>query len=205
MNHVTKNITFDADGVYRWAYELNLYKNPTIIFLIWKIFGFILLGMWLFMVLLEVIDDTLTLETLLDISEVMLLFALGFGVLCLVGYLVYALMMGGKYCVLFEMDERGVNHIQMAPQVKKVEAISILTMLVGAMAGRPGVVGTGILAAARTSMYTAFADVRSVEPLPGRDLIKVNELLNKNQVYAEKEDYDFVLNFILAHTRNKNT
>lgn len=201
MNHVTKNITFDADGFYRWAYELNLYKNPTIIFLIWKIFGFILLGLWLFMVLLEFIDDTLTLETLLDISEVMLLFGLGFGVLCLVGYLVYALMMGGKYCVLFEMDERGVNHIQMAPQVKKVEAISILTMLVGAMAGRPGVVGTGILAAARTSMYTAFADVRSVEPFPGRDLIKVNELLNKNQVYAEKEDYDFVLNFILAHTK----
>ena len=201
MNHVTKNITFDADGFYRWAYELNLYKNPTIIFLIWKIFGFILLGLWLFMVLLEFIDDSLSLETLLDISEVMLLFGLGFGVLCLVGYLVYALMMGGKYCVLFEMDDRGVNHIQMAPQVKKVEAISILTMLVGAMAGRPGVVGTGILAAARTSMYTAFADVRSVEPIPGRDLIKVNELLNKNQVYAEKEDYDFVLNFILAHTK----
>ncbi len=201
MNHVTKNITFDADGFYRWAYELNLYKNPTIIFLIWKIFGFILLGLWLFMVLLEFIDDSLSLETLLDISEVMLLFGLGFGVLCLVGYLVYALMMGGKYCVLFEMDERGVNHIQMAPQVKKVEAISILTMLVGAMAGRPGVVGTGILAAARTSMYTAFADVRSVEPFPSRDLIKVNELLNKNQVYAEKEDYDFVLNFILAHTQ----
>jgi len=201
MNHVTKNITFDADGFYRWAYELNLYKNPTIIFLIWKIFGFILLGLWLFMVLLEFIDDSLSLETLLDISEVMLLFGLGFGVLCLVGYLVYALMMGGKYCVLFDMDERGVNHIQMAPQVKKVEAISILTMLVGAMAGRPGVVGTGILAAARTSMYTAFADVRSVEPIPGRDLIKVNELLNKNQVYAEKEDYDFVLNFILAHTK----
>ena len=117
MNHVTKNITFDADGFYRWAYELNLYKNPTIIFLIWKIFGFILLGLWLFMVLLEFIDDSLSLETLLDISEVMLLFGLGFGVLCLVGYLVYALMMGGKYCVLFEMDERGVNHIQMARHV----------------------------------------------------------------------------------------
>lgn len=201
MNRVTKNITFDSDGVYRWAYELNLYKNPTIIFLIWKIFGFILLGMWLFMVLLEFIDDSLSLETLVDISTSMLLFALGFGLLCLVGYLVYALMMGGKYCVLFEMDERGVNHIQMAPQVKKVEAISILTMLVGAMAGRPGVVGTGMLAGARTSMYTSFADVRSVEPFPGRDLIKVNELLNKNQVYAEKEDYDFVLNFILAHTK----
>ena len=53
MSHVSKNITFDSDGVYRWAYELNLYKNPTILFLIWKIFGGILLALWLFMVVLE--------------------------------------------------------------------------------------------------------------------------------------------------------
>ena len=201
MNNVTKNITFDSDGVYRWVYELNLYKNPTILFLIWKIFGFVLLGIWLFMVILEIIDDNLSLDTLMDITSVFLLLALGFGLLCLIGYLLYALMMGGKYCVLFEMDDRGVHHIQMESQIKKVEAISILTMLVGAMAGRPGAVGTGMLAGARTNMYTAFVDVRNVESCPGRDLIKVNELLNKNQVYAEKEDFDFVLNFILTHTK----
>jgi hypothetical protein len=202
MNNVTKNITFDSDRVYRWVYELNLYKNPTILFLIWKIFGFVLLGIWLFMVILEIIDDNLSLDTLMDITSVFLLLALGFGLLCLIGYLLYALMMGGKYCVLFEMDDRGVHHIQMESQIKKVEAISILTRLVGAMAGRPGVVGTGMLAGARTSMYTAFADVKSVEFCPGRDLIKVNELLNKNQVYAEDEDFDFVLNFIRAHTKS---
>lgn len=201
MNNVTKNITFDSDGVYRWAYELNLYKNPTILFLIWKIFGFILLGMWLFMVMLEIVDDNLSLDTLMDVTGIFLLLTLGFGLLCLIGYFLYALIMGGKYCVLFEMDERGVHHIQMDSQIKKVEAISILTRLVGAMAGRPGVVGTGMLVGARTSMYTAFANVRSVESYPTRNLIKVNEFLNKNQVYAEKEDYDFVLNFIRAHTK----
>ena len=100
------------------------------------------------------------------------------------------------------MDDKGIHHIQMKAQIKKVEAISILTRLAGAMAGRPGVVGTGMLAGARTSMYTSFADVRSVESCPGRNLIKVNELLNKNQVYAEDEDFDFVLNFIRAHTKS---
>lgn len=205
MKQVTKNITLDSDGVYRWAYELNLYKNFTILFLIWKIFGFILLGLWFFMVLLEVIDDNLSLDNFIELTGGLMIFSLGFGILCLLGYLLYALIMGGKYCVLFEMDDRGVHHIQMDTQIKKVEAISILTKLAGAMAGRPGVVGTGMLAGARTSMYTAFADVRSVESFPGRDLIKVNELLNKNQVYAEKEDYDFVLKFIRAHTRGKGT
>jgi hypothetical protein len=202
MNHVSKNITFDSDGVYRWAYELNLYKNPTILFLIWKIFGGILLALWLFMVVLEVIDDNLSLDNLFELTVGLLLFSLGFGLICLLGYLLYALIMGGKYCVLFEMDDKGIHHIQMKAQIKKVEAISILTRLAGAMAGRPGVVGTGMLAGARTSMYTSFADVRSVESCPGRNLIKVNELLNKNQVYAEDEDFDFVLNFIRAHTKS---
>jgi hypothetical protein len=102
--------------------------------------------------------------------------------------------------VLFEMDERGVNHIQMEPQVKKAKLIGALTMLVGAAAGKPGVVGTGLLAGARTSMYSSFDAVKSVEAFPRRNLIKVNEFLCKNQVYAADEDFDFVLGFIRAHT-----
>ena len=199
MSNVTKNITLGEDGVYRWVYELNLYTNPTIIFLIWKIFGYICLGMWLLMLLLAAAEGDFR-EEFFDITQNCLLFALGFMMLCLVGYLVYAMIMGGKYCVLFEMNEHGVNHIQMKPQVKKAEAIGLLTVLVGLAAGRPGVVGTGLLAGARTSMYSSFDAVKSVEAFPGRNLIKVNELLFKNQVYAEKEDFDFVLGFIRAHT-----
>ena len=199
MNNMTKNIALGEDGVYRWVYELNLYTNPTIIFLIWKIFGYICLGMWLLMLLLAAVEGDLA-EEFFDISQTCFFFTLGFMTLCLVGYLIYAMMVGGKYCVLFEMDERGVNHIQMEPQVKKAELIGMLTMLVGAAAGKPGVVGTGLLAGARTSMYSSFDAVQSVEPFPRRNLIKVNEFLCKNQVYAADEDFDFVLGFIRAHT-----
>lgn len=200
MQNVTKNIALGEDGVYRWVYELNLYTNPTILFLIWKIFGFLCLGMWILMVLLDIGDSDFWWSGFFDVTRACLLFTLGFLLLCLVGYLVYAMMMGGKYCVLFEMDEKGVNHIQMAPQVKKAEAIGLLTMLIGAAAGKPGVVGTGLLAGARTSLYSSFDTVKSVEPFPRRNLIKVNEFLSKNQVYAEDEDFPFVLDFIRSHT-----
>ena len=200
MSNVTKNITRGEDGVYRWVYELNLYTNPTILFLIWKIFGVICLGMWILMVLMDIGDSDFWWAGFFDVTRACLLFTLGFLLLCLVGYLVYAMIMGGKYCVLFEMDEKGVNHIQMAPQVKKAEAIGLLTMLIGAAAGKPGVVGTGLLAGARTSLYSSFDTVKSVEPFPRRNLIKVNELLSKNQVYAEDEDFAFVLDFIRSHT-----
>ena len=200
MSNVTKNITRGEDGAYRWVYELNLYTNPTILFLIWKIFGVICLGMWILMVLMDIGDSDFWWAGFFDVTRACLLFTLGFLLLCLVGYLVYAMIMGGKYCVLFEMDEKGVNHIQMAPQVKKAEAIGLLTMLIGAAAGKPGVVGTGLLAGARTSLYSSFDTVKSVEPFPRRNLIKVNEFLSKNQVYAEDEDFAFVLDFIRSHT-----
>ena len=199
MNNVTKNITLGEDGVYRWVYEMNLYRNPTILFLTWKIFGYICFGFWL-LVMFFTYDDDFWWDGFLRSAELVLIISALFMVLCLLGYLVYALIVGGKYCAMFEMDENGVNHIQMPSQIKKAELIGLLTTLAGLAAGRPGVVGTGLLTAARTRMYSSFGAVKSVEAFPGRNLIKVNELLFKNQVYAEKEDYDFVLGFIRAHT-----
>ena len=58
--------------------------------------------------------------------------------------------------------------------------------------GRPGVIGTGMLASARSSMYTSFDDVRELEILPKQHLIRLNEKLSRNQVYAEDEDFAFV-------------
>ena len=196
---MTKNIALGEDGVYRWVYEMNLYTNPTILFLTWKIFGFACLGLWL-LIMVFTYDDDFFWDGFLQSVEFFVIFLALFAALSLVGYLVYALIVGGKYCVMFEMDENGVNHIQMPPQVKKAELIGLLTTLVGIAAGKPGVVGTGLLASARTSMYSSFPAVKSVEPFPRRNLIKVNEMLFKNQVYAVDEDFDFVLGFIRSHT-----
>ena len=63
-------------------------------------------------------------------------------------------------------------------------------------------VGTGMLAAARTSMYTRFDSVKELEILPKEHLIRLNENLNRNQVYAEDEDFAFVADYIRARCRN---
>ena len=110
MGNVTKNITLGEDGVYRWVYELNLYTNPTIFFLLLKICGGVGLGLWGLLLLLAAVEGNFVRE-FSDITKVSILFTLGFFALILVGYLVYGLIMGGKYCVLFAMDEAGVNHI----------------------------------------------------------------------------------------------
>ena len=107
------------DGIYRWVYELNLYTNPTIFFLVSKIFLGIGLGIFFFIQVLVMIEDGFQLDQLLDSIVMLAAGFVGILVLVAVGYLVYAFIMGGKYCVLFEMDERGVKHTQLPHQVKK--------------------------------------------------------------------------------------
>ncbi|MBP5212883.1 MAG: hypothetical protein J6Z30_08510, partial [Pyramidobacter sp.] len=112
----------------------------------------------------------------------------------------YALIMGGRYCVLFEMDYKGVEHQQMKAQVKKAQLIGVLTALAGLAGKRIGTVGQGMtVAGASGSMYSAFADVKSIVADKKRSLIKVNETLFKNQVYADGEEFDFALDYIVTH------
>lgn len=194
-----KNIKLCPDGKYRWVYELSLYRNPTILFLVWKIFFWIMAGLWAFLVILGMGDSDFWFEGFLDITKTYCIIIVGMLVLCAVGYYVYALIMGGKYCVMFEMHDNGVLHQQMDRQVKKAEAIGAITALLGVMTKNPTTAGIGLTSSAHTSMYSDFKKVRSVKFYPRRNVIKVNAPFNKNQVYAEKEDFEFVQNYILAH------
>lgn len=121
----------------------------------------------------------------------------------LTGYLIAASSKGFKYCVLFEMDEQGVLHKELPKSLKKTQALSALTVIAGLAAKRPGTVGAGLLAASRSSLSSSFERVKSVKVLRFYHTIKVNETFAKNQIYAEKADFDFVLGYILEHVSDK--
>lgn len=198
----SKNIMMCPDGKYRWVYELDMYKSSAIIKEVWRAFliaGLIVAAM---LAVFSLIEGNSLAETVRFVGEVMAILFGIFLVLSILSYLIYAFMVNGKYCVLFEMDEQGINHKQHEKQVKKSQLIGAIATIAGAAAGRPGMAGTGILAAARTSMYIGFDDVKELEFLPKEHLIRVNETLNRNQVYAEEEDFAFVANYIKAHCKN---
>ncbi|MBR0303610.1 MAG: hypothetical protein IJQ80_07150 [Clostridia bacterium] len=199
---VGENIVRGSDGKYRWRYDMSLLKNPTVFILIWKIFFFIILGIFAFVMIIDAIEwgDVFE-ERLLSNLKFFGYFLIGMTVVTAIGYLIYAAMMGWKYCVEFEMDERGVNHAQIPAQAAKARKIGRAAMIAGAAAGSRGALGAGI-AAWRTEMYSEFSKVRRVKAYPRRNLIKVNGLLEHNQVYAAKADFDFVLNYITTHCTN---
>ena len=110
---VTENIVLGADGKYHWYYEFKLMKNPTILFVLWKIFFWIFVVMWAFLSIVNSLEGHFNTKDFLDFSKIFLLILGGVEVLIAVAYFIYAAMNGFKYCVMFEMDEDGVRHTQM--------------------------------------------------------------------------------------------
>ncbi len=195
------------DGKYRWVFEVPMLKNPSILIDVYKVLGIIFGLVWLFNVLIIGCEGDLSLSSLWDFSYGFLILT---GVFLVIGYIAYVIVAwnyGWKYVVLFTLDEKEVKHEQMPRQVKKAQVLGALTAMVGVAAGKPGVVGTGLLAASHSSSTSTLANVTHLIPCRRMNLIKVNQLFNKNRVFVPDEDFDFVYDFLCRHctkAKNKN-
>ncbi|MBP3857224.1 MAG: zinc ribbon domain-containing protein [Ruminiclostridium sp.] len=193
---VTENIYLCPDGIYRWIYEFAMLKNPTVLFTIWKIFGGIIGGVWLFLQLIALFEGGLNADSFIGSTGLFAVIAAGMLVLSFLAYLIVAALYGWKYIVLFEMNESGITHTQMQQQFKKAQALGWLTAMAGSLTGNPAMAGAGISSAVHDSIHSDFDKVKSIKVRRSRHTIYVNEMLFKNQVYAAADDFDFVLNYI---------
>ena len=190
---VADTIFFCPDGKYRWIYEFPMLRNPLILLTVWKIFGCIILAQLAISFLLEVFDgsvrswvtDYLLSPGILIVPGI--LFALS-----VIGYLIVAARYGWKYLVLFEMDEEAVVHIQLPKQFEKARALSALTVLAGLAGGSFTAAGSGMLAGAKDRSVSEYRLVRRLIGSRRFRTIRVNGLLERNQIYAAGADYDFV-------------
>ena len=192
-----KEIKKCEDGTYRWVYEFSMLKNPIILLTVLKIFALVLIGMWLIFGLFSIKDEGFVGAYVYEAKALIIPAVILFG-LSIISYLILAGLYGWKYMVLFEMNEEGIRHIHMEKQFKKAEAMGWLTALAGAIANSPQVTGTGLLAATKQEMASEFSKVKKMKVLRGFHTIKLDALLNHNQIYADGEDYDFVVEFIKA-------
>lgn len=182
-----------ADGSYIWYYELRMFRNPAILFTLFKIFASIV---FLMSLLVGFLDSKNIFESIKLIALFNLYGDLGLLALVALAYGLYALVLGRKYCVIFEMNEKSISHKQLDRQFKKAEVVSFLTTLVGGAAGSATTMGAGILAGTRNEMVTQFNKVKTMVVKRNRSVIYLQSGLSWNQIYVRKEDFDFVLDFI---------
>lgn len=173
------------DGVYRWAYDVDLFANPTILFTIIKVIGICFGFMWLLEVVPAMFEDCFALSELLETTKIFLLLFAGMMILTVISYWLYArIAFGGKYCVLFEMDEKGITHTQAPKQFKKAQ---VMALIAGLTANNLSTLGNALVVGSRSSLSSDWDNVRNVQCFHQRSVIKVNEPGKKNQVYASKE------------------
>ncbi len=193
----------DYDGKYRWTFSVNLFRDLHIAFLVWKIFFFIFLAVFAFVFLLDLTGGSLDARRVSDFFRVCAYVFAGMTVLVILGYLIYALNMGGEYIVEFTMDEKGIDHRQTAAQAKKARKLGALTASVGAASGSFGAAGAG-RSAQKTELYTEFERVRKIKAYPRRHLIRLSAGLEHNEVYVDDEHFFFVLDYIRTRCENLN-
>lgn len=190
------------DGVYRWIYEFHLLKNPVILFVLWKILALSLGGVWAFVTLLSLGDQSFWWKGFWSETKGFALLLAVLLALGLIAYLFYSALMGGRYRVLFEMDERRIVHTQLPGQFQKAKRLSDAAVLLGLAAGSAGAVGSGLLAGSRQSISSEWSRVKHVVFCPGRNTIRLNAPLCRNQIYASDGDFQFVRRFVEEHCAN---
>ncbi|MBR6180167.1 MAG: hypothetical protein IKQ77_03040 [Prevotella sp.] len=190
------------DGKYHWMYDVNLLKNPAVLIDVFKVLGWTVGIVAFFIAMVQACENGMHAEDMLfGLKLIGIMMAVMF-VLGILGYLIYAAMSGWVYSAHFTMDEQGVVHEQSARADKVAKRIGCLTIIVALLARKPGVAGTGILAASRTTMSSKFSSVKMVKAIRRMNTIKVNERFQKNRVYVSDEDFDFVYDYIASRCTN---
>ena len=135
---VTSRVTLCPDGKYRWAYEVNLYRNPTILIDLVKAIAYIFLAMYVFFFIIGVFDGNIRIRSWEDLwtnlwgeAVMFFLMALFLIAIAVISYYIGARGSGGVYTAQFEMDEKGVLHAQMAKEVKKQQVVNEIAAIAG--------------------------------------------------------------------------
>ncbi|MFZ2258730.1 MAG: zinc ribbon domain-containing protein [Clostridiaceae bacterium] len=195
--HQSSSSTENLRNSREWLYEFSLWKNPTILISTAKVLLIGLSAPTLLMFFLTLSEEGI--EEALRVTISILGIGLGImAVLLLLGYVLTGLLQGGKYIVLFQMDDQGVNHIQLQSQYKKAQAMGFLTALAGVFSGNLTTAGAGLMSATKRNLYTSFRKVKSIKIARSRHTIYLNEGMVKNQIYASSQDFDGILEHVLA-------
>jgi len=211
-------VTLYEDGVFRWFYDMDMWRNRYMLRLLVRVLSVILLipvAFFLLTVLNRALPPLLDgtpwrrvafmIHDDLKVLGLVALICVGILLLALLIYAVCALVMKGNYRLYFEMDETAVTLVRSAGSMNAINALGVAATVAALAAGKPGgALRTGaMLAGANAVGTTRFDSVRRVKRYPQYDLIDLREWFGMNQIYVSGEDYPFVRDFILERVREK--
>ena len=196
-----KRVTLGEDQVYRWSYDMDMYRNHYLRNVLLKVFGAICLVSWAFLLLLFAKDSRLS----LSVVFITLLIFGGFMLLVLAGYYLAAVIMRGQYHLRFEMNDEAVLLVRKESTERMMQNMALITMMAGRAAGKPvrGLASGAAIQTGAASGLTFFREVRSMKERPRYDAFNLRSLTGGNQIWVGPEDYAFVRDYVRSRIPEK--
>jgi hypothetical protein len=189
----------EDNNKFRWVYEQSMLRSFFLLFEVWRCLLIAAIILAVILMVMNLISGNGFGSVVSSIGMAALTGGIIF-VLSIPAYYIVTKANNNKYTVLFEMDDKGVDHIQIKTDAAK--ALEALTILAGVATRNRTTTASGILSAVGGSLYSDFSKVRKIRCLPDKNTIVLNGRFIRNQVYAEDEDFEFVSNFIIERCPN---
>ena len=186
-------------GMYRWVYEAPMLKSFFLLLEVWKALGISALILFGIISVIGLVTGSGLTGIISSAGICLMVFGILL-VLSIPAYYIVTRANNGKYTVLFEMDETGIDHTQI--KTDKAKALELLTAFVGGITGSKTTSAAALLSAGGTSLYSRFDKVRSIRAIPEKDLILLGGGFVRNQIYAEQRYFDAVYAYIRDHCPN---
>lgn len=215
-----KTIELGPDGKYRWVYEFNMFKNPIILFTVWQIMLFVVLlslGLMVAIIFVATIDwedlfyidfkpNYLYWRNLWnDIKGLCIgIGGVGLGltfILGTIGYILTAILMGGKEVMVYEMDEKGVNMMLQEKTYEKQKGLMWIAAFGFAGRGINPFMTEALLT--KRSQYSEFPVTTSILKKKTWKTILIKQWFGFNMIHVDPEDYDFVWEYIVERVPGK--
>ncbi len=188
-----REILQDKRGKFLWISEVPMGKSFFLLFEVWKVLGISAAVVWLTMVVTGLLNGNGLGSYAMAFTAV----GIGFGILLVLSIPAYYIVTKANndvYTVLFEMDDSGIDHIQI--KTEKAKALDLLTVFLGSAAKNRTTTAAGILSATGGSLYSRFSKVKKIRAYPKKGLITLSGALFRNQVYVDEENFEYVYDYI---------
>ncbi|WP_156000753.1 hypothetical protein [Thioalkalivibrio sp. ALJT] len=191
---------------YRWLHDVSLWRDTVIPLMLFRLILLAALIPALLLLVIETLEGSF-LRGLQAFGQVYLIVASIMLGLFIIAYPLYVLVSGGRYSILFEMDDKGIDHIEMPSRgVKRTDLLARVGFLAGLASGNPSASGASLLALSRKRMHTPFNRVRKVVVYERKGVVKlIARNMTRNLIYAQPADFKLIKDLLLERCPRKAT
>ena len=185
----------ETEELFQWEYEYDLFQNRHMLYLLLRVFGIILAGIFLVLLILlsgnsDFMEKGFTLFLICGLGGIVLIL----GLICLIYFLV-AKAKKGNNLLCYEMTSQQIRRVLTEKQRKRDQTMGRINSVAGIFGTGPNAINAarvGTQLESGSYRVFDFSRMSSVKYLPRYDMIRLRDPDKTFEVYAGKDDYETV-------------